>query len=170
MAGGAGGYYLAGKTTPTGDILSIGPDSVYGYGRQPFYFQWREPKENMLYSTPKANAFNNSNPYTWTNVPPLLVKAMAATASSLFLAGPPLVEDEEQAFATLNAPQTQTVLNNQAAAFKGSQGGILQVVNNATGATQASYSVDFLPVWDGMAAARNSLYLSTQDGRVVCLR
>ena len=30
--------------------------------------------------------------------------------------------------------------------------------------------VNFLPVWDGMVAAKESLYLATRDGRVVCMR
>lgn len=170
MSCGAGGYYLAGKVAPCGDILSFDGSNVYGYGRQPEYYEWTRPKNNMLFSAPQANTFNTSHPYNWTNLPPLFVKAMVATTDNLFLAGPPDVEDEVQTFATLDAPQTQTVLTNQAAALQGAQGGQFRVVSKSTGATLASYDVNFLPVWDGMAAARASIYVATQDGRVVCLR
>jgi hypothetical protein len=95
---------------------------------------------------------------------------MVATGSHLFLAGPPELEDEEQSFATLNDAQTQVVLANQDAALNGADGGQLRVVDKSSGNTLASYSLNFLPVWDGMAAANQSLYLATRDGRVVCLR
>jgi len=85
-------------------------------------------------------------------------------------AGPPELEDEQQCFTTLNAPQTQTVLASEDAAQHGAQGGQLRVVDKASGNTISMYSVNFLPVWDGMAASRNSVYLATLDGRVICMR
>jgi outer membrane protein assembly factor BamB len=166
---GAGGYYIAGKNAPCGQILSIDDSNVYGFGRKPQYYRWTVPKENMLFSTSKANNFNGSgNPFNWTNTLPFFVKAMVATPDSLFLAGPPDMEDEEQSFATLNDSQTQADLVDQDAALHGAQGGQLRVVSKADGSTLASYSVDFLPVWDGMAAAGQQLFLATLDGRVVC--
>jgi hypothetical protein len=167
---GAGGYYLAGKNAPCGQIMCIDDSNVYGYGRMPQYYQWTLPKENMLFSTSSANNFNLPNPYVWTNTPPFLVKAMAIAQNSLVLAGPPELEDEEQSFATLNATQTQTDLAAEDAAQHGAQGGQLFVVDKTTGATLSAYSVNFLPVWDGMAVSRNSIYMATRDGRVLCLR
>jgi len=167
---GAGGYYQAGKNAPCGQLLSIDDTNVYGFGRMPQYYQWTLPKENMLFSTSSANNFYTGNPYTWTNTLPFFVKAMVASKDYLFLAGPPDLEDEEETFNTLNNSQTQAVLANQDAALNGSQGGQLRVVDKSSGATLSSYSVDFLPVWDGMAAAGQSLYLATRDGRVVCMR
>jgi hypothetical protein len=62
------------------------------------------------------------------------------------------------------------VLAFQDAALHGSQGGQFRVISKTDGSTLASYKLDFLPVWDGMAAARSSIYMATKDGRVVCLR
>jgi outer membrane protein assembly factor BamB len=167
---GAGGYYIAGKNAPCGQIMCIDDSNVYGYGRMPQYYQWTLPKENMLFSTSSANNFNLPNPYIWTNTPPFLVKAMAIAQNNLVLAGPPELEDEEQSFATLNAPQTQTDLAAEDAAQHGAQGGQLRIVDKGTGNTLSAYSVNFLPVWDGMAVSRNSIYMATRDGRVLCLR
>jgi len=167
---GAGGYYIAGKNAPCGQILCIDESNVYGFGRMPQYYKWTLPKENMLFSTGNQNNFYMSNPFNWTNTLPFLVKAMAATQTSLVLAGPPELEDEEQPFSSLDAPQTQTDLANENAALHGSQGGQLRVVDKATGNTLAASSVNFLPAWDGMAVAKNSVYLASRDGRVVCLR
>lgn len=165
---GAGGYYIAGKNAPCGQILSIDEANVYGFGRQPRYYQWTLPKENMLFSTSKANSFFMANPYNWTNTLPFFVKAMVVAGDSLFLGGPPDLEDEQQSFSTMNDSQTKTDLANQDAALNGAQGGQLWVVEKATGITKAMYAVNYLPVWDGMAAARQSLYLATRDGRVIC--
>jgi outer membrane protein assembly factor BamB len=167
---GAGGYYQAGKNAPCGQIMSIDGANVYGFGRMPQFYQWTLPKENMLFSTSRANVFYSSNPYNWTNTLPLVVKAMVATGNRLFLAGPPELEDEEQSFGSLNDTQTQVVLANQDAALNGALGGQLRVVDKSSGTTLAIYGVNFLPVWDGMAVANQSLYLATRDGRVVCLR
>jgi outer membrane protein assembly factor BamB len=166
---GAGGYYQAGLNAPCGQILCIDDANVYGFGRMPQYYRWTVPKENMLFSTSNENHFYLPNPYNWTNTLPFFVKAMVIAQDKLFLAGPPDLEDEQQSFATLDDPQTQVDLANQDAALHGSQGGQLRVVEKATGNTLAMYGVDFLPVWDGMAASRSSLYIATRDGRVVCM-
>ena len=46
----------------------------------------------------------------------------------------------------------------------------MRVVDKTSGKTLAMYCVNFVPVWDGMAASRNSIYMATLDGRVVCMR
>ena len=48
-------------------------------------------------------------------------------------------------------------------------GGTLLVVSAATGKTLAKLPLDAPPVWDGMAAAKGRLFMSTRDGAVVCL-
>ena len=167
---GAGGYYLAGKNAPCGQILVIDENNVYGYGRKPQYYQWTRPKENMLFCTSNTNAFNQPNPYIWTNTLPFFVRAMVAAADRLYIAGPHDLEDEVQSYATLNDNQTQTNLAKQFAAWNGAYGGQLRVVNKHSGETISMYEVDFLPAWDGMAAAHGCLYVATRDGRVICLK
>ncbi|MDI6774983.1 MAG: hypothetical protein QME60_06270 [Verrucomicrobiota bacterium] len=126
--------------------------------------------QNILFSTSKANLFNTPNPFNWTNTQPFFVRAMVLAKDNLYLAGPSDLEDEEQTFATLNESRTQVALAEQDAALDGSQGGQLRIVSKSDGSTLASYSLSFLPVWDGMAAARASIYIATRNGRVVCLR
>jgi hypothetical protein len=160
----------AGKNAPSGQILSIDDANVYGFGRMPQYYRWTLPQEDMLFSTPSANAFYTSNPYNWTNTLPFIVKAMVVAGNNIFLAGPPDLEDEEESYSTMDNSQTQVVLANQDAALNGAMRGQLRVVDKTSGNTLAMYSVNFLPIWDGMAAAGQSLYLSTLDGRLLCLR
>lgn len=42
-------------------------------------------------------------------------------------------------------------------------------VSAADGKTLAELRLDALPVWDGLIAAENRLYVSLADGSVVCL-
>ena len=44
----------------------------------------------------------------------------------------------------------------------------MQVYSAVHGYNVASYEVDSLPAWDGMAAAGGKLYMTTADGKVIC--
>ena len=57
----------------------------------------------------------------------------------------------------------------QDAAFSGTRGGLLIVVNTETGTTLKTIKLPAPPAWDAMAAAYGRLYVATTDGRIVCL-
>jgi hypothetical protein len=46
---------------------------------------------------------------------------------------------------------------------------MLLAVSTDDGETIATHKLDVPPTWDGMAAAGRRLFLSTVDGRVLCL-
>jgi hypothetical protein len=46
---------------------------------------------------------------------------------------------------------------------------MLRAVSAKDGSTVSSLQLESLPIWDGLAAARGQLFLSTQDGTVICL-
>ena len=48
-------------------------------------------------------------------------------------------------------------------------GAKLRVVSAADGSKLFERELDSPPVFDGMIAARGKLYVSTRDGRVVCM-
>jgi hypothetical protein len=52
--------------------------------------------------------------------------------------------------------------------FRGKIGGFLQVVNTERGEKIKEKKLDYLPAFDGMAAARNRLFVVSQDGELVC--
>ncbi|MHC4328228.1 MAG: hypothetical protein ACYSWW_08935, partial [Planctomycetota bacterium] len=54
-------------------------------------------------------------------------------------------------------------------AFEGRAGGQLWVMDKANGNVISRYALNTIPVFDGMAAADDSLYVSTVDGHVFCL-
>jgi hypothetical protein len=107
----------------------------------------------------------------WKTDVPVIVRAMAKAGSNLFVMGPPDLVDEEESFRLLvgNAKTIQQKLARQDAALRGAEGGILLAVSATDGRTLARIPLDALPTWDGLIAAQGRLYLSTTDGRVICL-
>ena len=101
--------------------------------------------------------------------PPLHVRAMVLAKKTLFIAGPPDVVDEQKAFYQPDDAAIRAGLAQQRAALDGRQGALLWAVSAADGTRLAEYKLDCLPRWDGMAAANGRLYLSTTDGKVICM-
>lgn len=54
------------------------------------------------------------------------------------------------------------------AAYEGEKGGAISVVSAEDGEPVAQYELNSPVVWDGMAAANEKLFLSTEDGAVEC--
>jgi outer membrane protein assembly factor BamB len=105
----------------------------------------------------------------WTRDLPLLARAMVLAGDTLFVAGPPDLVDEEQAFGGIGDAHVQQALAEQVVAFDGRQGGLLVAVSTA-GAPGAQLKLDALPVFDGMIATEGRLYLATTKGDLICLR
>jgi outer membrane protein assembly factor BamB len=108
----------------------------------------------------------------WRQSVPLLVRAMLKSNDTLFIAGPPDIIDEKETFEklVLKDPEVDKVLAKQDALLDGSEGGILRAVNAEDGSTISEIRLDSLPTWDSLAAAGDSLFLTTIDGRVVSLK
>ncbi|QDU94039.1 outer membrane protein assembly factor BamB family protein [Lignipirellula cremea] len=109
--------------------------------------------------------------HAWTDDVPLLARAMTLAGTTLFVAGPPDVMDEEKTFTQLTQrdPDVQAVLDEQNAAVAGKRGARLLAVSAKDGKILAEYSLESPPVWDGMAAANGRLYVVTTEGKIVCL-
>ncbi|MHC4329772.1 MAG: outer membrane protein assembly factor BamB family protein, partial [Planctomycetota bacterium] len=99
--------------------------------------------------------------HNWTKDVPLFARAMVLAGRTLFVAGPPDVVDEDQAFRQINDPGVQQNLAEQAAALAGKRGALLMAVSSADGKKLAEYDLDSPPIFDGMAAAAGRLYMST---------
>ncbi len=105
----------------------------------------------------------------WTKDLPLVVRAMVQAKDTLFIAGPQDVVDEEEAAEKLGTSEIQGQLAGQDAALLGQTGGLLWAVSTQDGGKLTELRLKTPPVWDGMAAARGRLYLTTIDGKVLCL-
>jgi hypothetical protein len=106
--------------------------------------------------------------HLWTKDIPVFARAMVLANKTLFVAGPPDVIDEEQVFKQIGDPSVQPSLARQAEALTGHKGASL-IAFSASDATElARYELDSPPVFDGMAAANERLYMTTVDGSVRC--
>lgn len=182
------GWWKVGNSTPSGRILAYDEDYVFGYGRNEYHGgntgQWRGGEHYQLFSldrhgtipaVPPKNPKNRKEKgkpavlkYHWTERVPLLVKALVVTDETVFIAGPPDVVKTKATTGdgALELSNPQEVLD----AWNGKKGGILWAVSRADGSQQAAYELNSPPVFDGMAAAARSLYVSTANGHLVCFR
>ncbi|MBN1853694.1 MAG: PQQ-binding-like beta-propeller repeat protein [Pirellulales bacterium] len=108
--------------------------------------------------------------FEWTiDQPAVLARAMCLAGDTLFVAGPHDVVDERQVFHMPDDPEMLAKMQYQAESLAGQHGGQLWAVAKSDGKVLARYVLDTVPVFDGMAAARKCLYMTTLDGRVLCL-
>ncbi|MCD6392423.1 MAG: LamG domain-containing protein, partial [Planctomycetes bacterium] len=107
--------------------------------------------------------------YDWTKDLPIFARAMVLAEKTLFVAGPPDLVDEPQAFAHIDQAQVKQSLAEQAAAMEGKKGAVLMAVSTADPDESTQYQLDSPPVFDGMAVAGGRLYISTVNGKVLCM-
>jgi hypothetical protein len=107
--------------------------------------------------------------HNWTKDMSMFARAMVLADKVLFIAGPPDMLDEPQAFRQISEPQVRRDLAEQVAAFNGKKGAVLAAISVGDGTELAQYDLDSPPVFDGMAAASGRLYLATLNGHVVCM-
>ncbi|MHC4628092.1 MAG: hypothetical protein ACYTDV_14020, partial [Planctomycetota bacterium] len=92
-------------------------------------------------------------PPVWFKWVPVRIRAMVLAGDHLFVAGPPDVVDA----------------SDPIAAFEGRRGAVLRVHSAADGGTLAEQKLDAPPVFDGLIAACGRLYMSLEDGTVLCV-
>jgi outer membrane protein assembly factor BamB len=100
---------------------------------------------------------------------PLHARAMVLAGETLFVAGPPDVLDEDEAFNRPGDAPVRAKVTEQDAAYRGKRGALLMGVSTADGKSLLRLDLAAGPVWDGMAAANGRLYLATNDGKMLCL-
>jgi outer membrane protein assembly factor BamB len=174
------GYFLAGKTAPAGRIIVHNGNRVFGFGRQPEFYRWTTPLEHHLFAAEKfPNVIKSKDArgrddqqieYLWSQEIPLLARAMVLADKTLFIAGPPDTVDETEAAKHLRNPQIEAQLAEQDESFKGKRGGLMWAVSTEDGTKMAEYELDSPPVFDGMAAAQGRIFVSTVNGKVICMK
>jgi len=167
------GYYLGHRAAKSGQLLVVGPDKTYAVQSYPErnlqsplftpgekgYLLLADANDNepvldyRTRETTKGWGFTRKAPPVWHRWVPVRIRAMALAGGRLFVAGPPDVVDRDDPMA----------------AFEGRKGALLQAYSADDGTVLNELRLDAPPVFDGLAAASGRLYLSTTDGRVLCL-
>jgi outer membrane protein assembly factor BamB len=89
----------------------------------------------------------------WSVHIPLLAKAMVLTEKNVIVAGAPDTLDPSKPWS----------------AFDGLKGAKLTMLSRSDGSPTGTYELPAAPVHDGMAAAHGKLFISLQNGKLVCL-
>ena len=110
-------------------------------------------KTGGQYSLFKNDIDTDSKKGTWEKDLPVRPRAMLKSGDMLFLGVMPM-----------DIPQ-----DDPHAAYDGKLGGMLWVCSEKDGSKVADYPLAAPVTWDGMAAAERRLYLSTADGRLICM-
>jgi len=195
MNSGYGGWPVVGNQVPAGRILVYDGKHVFGFGREVYahhgshvgldsttIYHWRPaedfpsrftqyqlfaaevpefpevdprrqaPRAGQAAKTAQTGAQMPQKPYRWRRPVPLLVRAMILTGRTLWVAGP---RDSADPAGLLDS-------------WTGRRGVVLAAVDADKGEVLAEYELLNLPVFDGLAAASGKLYLSLQDGRILC--
>jgi len=101
--------------------------------------------------------------------PPLHARAMVLAGDTLFVAGPPDVLSEDEAFDEPFDAQVMARIAEQDAAYEGKRGALLMAVSTDQGEQSFKLDLPAPPVWDGMAAAEGKLFVCDADGNITCL-
>ena len=89
----------------------------------------------------------------WSVAVPLLVKAMVLTGDNVIAGGVPDAVDPDEPWA----------------AFEGRGGAEIAIHAKSDGSPVGTYELPAAAVHDGMAAAHGRLFISLEDGKLVCL-
>ena len=206
VKGGWGSWEIMAKVTPSGRLIAVNGDTVFGFGRKPEFYSESIVQEYQLYAAgmdgdKKAiekiteppgtrsafdkGLFNYAGDwklrqglpgeeqtavqFKWKiDEPPLHVRAMVLADNTLFVAGPPDIVNEEDAFYALDEETVRRKLAEQSALLRGKEGGLMWAVSAKNGKKLSEHKLDSLPVWDGMIAAGGKLYMTTMNGEVAC--
>ena len=111
----------------------------------------------------------SANVFQWRQEnPPLQARAMVLADRTLFVAGPADVVDEEEIFSKPFDRRVTAKAAEQLASLQGKNGALLHVVSTQDGQRLSELKLDECPVFDGLAADRGKLFISTMDGSVIC--
>jgi len=152
---------------PYGLVLAFDDKTVWGVhraggkGKKSGYALFAMPrpdpedKASLLPDFAQRSGTTKRASATWTSGLPFRPRAMVRAGDALIVGGM-----TEQYNAGLLAGDDTTAEKDS---------GILQIVSADNGETLAQRQLAAPPVWDGMSAANGRLYVSTRNGKVVCL-
>ena len=121
-------------------------DSLQGLDPKVYFTPGK--KGYLLYASDRS-----TNKQAWNRRIPIRGRALAVTNNQLCVAGAPDIVKP----------------SDPLAAFEGRLGGILRRVHKSNGQMIAEHTLSAPPVFHGIAAANGRLFLSLEDGSVVCL-
>ncbi len=108
--------------------------------------------DSHAFGDDKYIGYTRAEPPLWTKWIKVRIRAMVKANDILFTAGSPDIFDPKDPFAS----------------FEGRNGARLVAVSAKNGIKLAEETLDALPVFDGLIAAQERLFMSLKDGSVIC--
>jgi len=130
-----------------GRLLVFDDSAIYGYGRASVH--WSNRLQDGAYRVFALGRGDGAK--RWTKPVAIHARAMVLAGKVLFVAGPPA--------AAVEAPEARDE----------GQGALLLALAASDGAELARHRLEAPPVFDGLAAAGGRLYVTLEDGRLVCM-
>lgn len=172
------GGWASGNETIFGRILAFDESQVFGYGRTAIKAGAVGHKEETYHlfasekvlmptgaqaSKPKKKSPKPKKPEPlWSSRDSLVVRAMVLTDDKLIVAGPPdLRKKDANLLAYTNEEESLAVI-------RGEKGVHLRIIQSANGETLSENTLESMPVFDGISAARGRVFLSLQNGSLQC--
>ncbi len=162
------GIFMPQWRAPWGDILATDGGTFYEVRGFPVkrhsYFDPRlkgyllfAGKVPLKLPNPKGKTVEREKTGIWQKRIPMTGEAIVCAGDTLCVAGRP-------AYFPPDHPVEKYRMS-----YEGKSGGMLRLHAASDGGLLTEYRLTAPPVWDGMAAAGGRLYLSTKDGRVICM-
>ncbi|MCX7015680.1 MAG: hypothetical protein NTW86_24530, partial [Candidatus Sumerlaeota bacterium] len=184
--------FVAGFRAPAGKLLTADDQTVYAYldsdlakglmMKTPGLFaESKTPAltEKVMKGKTQAGKGKLRNVSTATVAPawsvdtPFYGVSMAIAGDTLFVAGPQRGNEVEAAQYLAECPTNECVpppvAQSALDAFNGKQGSTIWAVNKSDGAQRAAFRLESRPVFDGLIAAQGRLFITTTDGKALCL-
>jgi outer membrane protein assembly factor BamB len=167
------GFNHANLAPKSGQILVVGPETTYALkaytSRYPLspkldpqtkgYLLIADDNHNEPTLDPRAwgkdkgMGFSRGAPPLWHRWLPVRVNAMVLAGERLIVCGPPDVVQD----------------GDPMAAFEGRLGSRIWTLSATDGQVESRQEIDELPVFDGLIAADDRLFLCTERGDVICM-
>lgn len=144
---------------PYGIMLVFNDDTAWGVSRGSTYTLFAEANKPFSKTEESLPDFREIDPnaperWKWSTELDVRPRAMVHAGDLLFLAGMPFTAGQVDLAAT----------------HKGTKGGLLSVRSASNGDKLSEHALDSPPVWDGMAAAYQRLYISLENGSLLALK
>ena len=134
---------------------------LYAFGRSKY--RWGTSFSYNLYQVK-----DDKRARRWSVDIPVLARSIVKAGDKLIVIGPKKLYDEKKVLQTLEEPSTAAKIKAQAESWNKTAD--LLVVTAADGNVEQTVSFDLAPVWDGVAVAEETLFLSATDGALYRLQ
>ena len=167
--GGAQGWARTGNLRPTGRIMSMDVDRIYGFGRDKY--PPSPGSRHQMYLMGEKEIFfaaeRKTEPKDMSAKAPAKKSVLWSTPGDIQARGMLLVGQGSDKRLFVTGLKGDWVISRDA--YDGKLGGMLRVMSVDNGKVISEQKLPAPPVFDGLSAAQGRLYISLANGRILCL-